>query len=345
MQPPPYGSAPMYGGLRPLGVGEILDNTIQIYRTNFRALVTMAAVVVLPVAVVSVLINLSSRPSAQAATNTTVGGFTISSTSSDAHDAAVRLAASIVVALLTLVAGWLALGACTRGVVDAYIGGVRADAGASLRVFARNLPSLVWLAILALPPIIIGSLLCVVPGVWLGVSWLVAIPALIVEGTKGTHALGRSFAVVRGRRWPILGLVILAALLAEVVKISFVLVLVGVLLRSRSTASTSYIVAAGAIGAMSSLLTTPLISTAYVILYFDLRVRNEGLDLQLVLNSLDSPATAPPLGPTAMGPPPFAPPPPAWPSTPPRPPPPPPPPRPLRPPPLRPPPPPDDPTP
>ena len=39
MQPSPYGSVPPYGGLRPLGVGEILDNAIQVYRRNFVALV------------------------------------------------------------------------------------------------------------------------------------------------------------------------------------------------------------------------------------------------------------------------------------------------------------------
>src|SRR5664279_3824995 len=165
MQPPPYGSVPMYGGLRPLGVGEILDNTIQIYRKNFRALVIMAAVVVLPISFVSLIINLSSRPS-HTATNTTVGGFTFSSSSSDGHDAAVRLTATIIVLLLSVVSGWLAVGACTRGVADAYIGGTKADAGASLRIFGRNLISLTWLAVLALPPIIIGSLLCFAPGIW-----------------------------------------------------------------------------------------------------------------------------------------------------------------------------------
>jgi hypothetical protein len=328
MQPPPYGSAPMYGGLRPLGVGEILDNTIQIYRKNFRALVTMVAVVVVPIQLVSVLINLSSRPSANSASNTTIGGFSFSSsTSTDSHDAAVRLAATVIIGLLAVIAGWLAVGACTRGVADAYIGGVKADTGASLRVFGANLFPLCWLAVLALPPVFIGGLLCIVPGVWLWVSWLVAIPALLVEGTKGTHALGRSFRLVRGRRWPILGLAILASLLAEVVRTSFVLVLVAVVLQSHSTASTSYIIAAGVIGAISSLLTTPLISTAYVILYFDLRVRSEGLDLQLVLDNLDSPTVAP--LPVAGWP--SAPPPPS--SRPPSPPPPLPPPRPLSPPP------------
>jgi hypothetical protein len=344
MQPPPYGSVPMYGGLRPLGVGEILDNTIQIYRKNFRALVTTVAVVVVPIQVVSVLITLSSRPSSRATTNTTIGGFTFSNSSTDTHDATVRLVGALVVVLLSLLAGWFAIGACTRGVADAYIGGVPADAGASLRVFARAIPSLAWLAVLALPPIIIGTALCFVPGVFLWVSWVVAIPALMIEGAKGTRALGRSFKLVRGRRWPILGLAILATLLAEVVRTSLVLVLVGVLLRSHSSQSTEYIVAAGVIAMLSSLLTTPLISTAYVILYFDLRVRSEGLDLQLVLDNLDSPATAPP---PFTPQPPFAPPPPVWPSAPPPPAPPPPPPPPSLPPPPPPPsvPPPDDPQP
>jgi hypothetical protein len=43
------------------------------------------------------------------------------------------------------------------------------------------------------------------------------------------------------------------------------------------------------ISAISALFTTPVIAAAFVILYFDLRVRAEGLDLQMVLARLDSP--------------------------------------------------------
>jgi hypothetical protein len=85
-----------------------------------------------------------------------------------------------------------------------------------------------------------------------------------------------------------------------------------VIFATHDTGSTAYIVFNGVIGAISSLFTTPLIAAAYVILYFDLRVRSEGLDLQLVLANLDSPGL-PTAQPPARPPAPPPPPPPSWP--------------------------------
>jgi hypothetical protein len=300
MQPPPYGAVPTYGGLRPLGLGEILDNAIQVYRNNFRALVAMTAVAVVPLQIVSVLVNLSARPS-HTTTTTTSNGFSFSTTTStDSHDAAVRLVAFLVIAVLTLAAGRFAVGACTRGIADAYLGGAKADARTSLRVAFHSLGSLLWLELLAIPAILVGLVFCIAPGIWLWVSWLVATPVLLVEGVRGTHALRRSFALVKPRWWPTFGLAVVAALLTGAVATTLRLLLVGVVLATRDPSSTAYIVSAGAVGAVSSLFTTPLIAAAYVIVYFDLRVRNEGLDLQMVLANLDSPVS--PISPNAPAP-------------------------------------------
>lgn len=322
MQPSPYGSVPSYGGLRPLGIGEILDNAIQVYRRNFVALVTMTAVAVVPIQIVAVLVNLSARPSSSSETDT-IGGFGFSSTSTDGHDAAVRLAAGLVVVVLSLIAGRLAIGACTRGVADAYLGGVAADARASLRVALRSLGSLLWLELLVVPALLLGLAFCIVPGVWLWTSWLVATPVVLIEGARGTKAMRRSFALVQPRWWPTFGLGVVAVLLTMVVSTSLNILLVAVIFSTHDTTGTAYIVAAGVLGTISSLISTPLVASAYVILYFDLRVRKEGLDLQMVLSSLDSPET-----PAVAYAPSFAPPPAPWGGPmggPPRPPPPPPP--------------------
>jgi hypothetical protein len=337
----------MYGGLRPLGVGEILDNAIQVYRKNFRALLTMTAVAVVPLQVITILVNLSARSSHTQ--TTTTGGFSFSNTSTSGNnDVGVHLAAFVVVLMLTIVAGRLAVGACTRGIADAYLGGAKADARSSLRVAFGSIGSLLWLEVLAIPAIIIATCFCIAPGVWLYVSWIVATPVLLIERLKGTHALRRSFALVKNRWWQAFGLALVATLLTGAVTTVFRLFLVGVILATRDSGSTVYIVSNGVIGAISSLFTTPLIAATYVILYFDLRVRREGLDLQLVLANLDSDVVAPtgavagypaPAGPTPWGSPPAPgpaspwgmPPPPAPPPT--APPPPPAPPRPSAPPP------------
>jgi hypothetical protein len=299
----------MQSGLRPLGVGEILDHAIQVYRKNFLPLVTMTAVVVVPVSVITILVNLSTRSASSNTSGTSFGGIEFGSTSTDAHDASVRLAGSVIVLVLGLIAGRLAVGACTRGISDAYLGGERADARTSLAVALRAGFSLIWLEVLAIPAIAIGLVFCIVPGVWLWTSWVVATPALLVEGVRGRHALARSFELVKPRFWPTLGLAILAALLTAVLASSFSFLLVGVVFATHDTGSTGFIISSGVIGMLSSLVTTPFVAAAYVLLYYDLRVRREGLDIQLVLAQLDSGATASP-PPQWGAPPPPAPPPP-----------------------------------
>jgi hypothetical protein len=319
----------MYGGLRPLAVGEILDNAIQVYRKNFRAFVTMTAVVVVPLQIVSVLISLSSRPTQH--TTTSFDGFTVTSTSTTSHDDAVRLGAVLLILCIGLAAGRLAVGACTRGVADAYLGGAPANARDSLIVAFHSLGSLLLLELLAFPAIAVGLLFCVAPGVWLWVSWLVATPVLLVEGARPTRALGRSFQLVKPRWWPAFGLGLVVVLFQFTVAMSLRLLLVGLILTNQGSSSTAYIVASGAISAISALFTTPVVAAAFVILYFDLRVRAEGLDLQMVLARLDSavtPSTPPftgngPHAPTPWGtrpppppaprPPPAPPPPSSWP--------------------------------
>jgi hypothetical protein len=323
MQPSPYGSVPPYGGLRPLAVGEIIDRAIQVYRKNFVALVTMTAVTIIPISILTVLVQLSAR-SSRHETTTTIGGINFSSSSGDTRDAWVGLAATVAILFLTLVAGRLAIGTCTRGVTDAYLGGIKADARSSLSVFAQSFGSLLWIEMLAIPAVLVGWLFCFVPGIWLWIAWLVTAPVMLIEGARGLDALRRSFRLVRPRWWPAFGLSIVVVLLTLVVRFSFSLLLVGVILTHHSATSTGSIVASGAIGALASLVTMPLIATVYVILYFDLRVRSEGLDLQLAIEGLDGAATpavahtsGPPTGapqfppPPPPPPPPFAPPPPA----------------------------------
>jgi hypothetical protein len=272
-----------------------------------------------------VLVNLSSRPSVSSTTKQHLGGFTISSTQTTVHDAHVRLVGTLLIFVIGLIASRLAVGACARGVADSYLGGAPVDARASLRIALHRLGSLLWLELLTLPAELVGLICCVAPGVFLWTSWIVAVPALMVEDRRGTHALQRSWSLVTGRRWPALGLGVVATLLVYVAGLALQGPLLFLVFTGHSSTSTGYILAAGTAGALASILTTPILAAAFMILYFDLRVRGEGLDIQMVLSNLDSPVA--PSGPAWVAPPSAAPPwgqpgpPPAW-GTPPPPPPP-----------------------
>jgi hypothetical protein len=54
-----------------------------------------------------------------------------------------------------------------------------------------------------------GLLLLIVPGVYAFVAWFVSVQAAVIEGHRGTAALGRSRELVRGRWWRVFGISLL----------------------------------------------------------------------------------------------------------------------------------------
>lgn len=296
--PPPAAPNPYAPQLRPLGIGEILDAAIKIFTRNFKALVICATVVVVPLQIVAALVRLSALPNSGTTTTTTSG----TTTSVDTGALGLQLAALLVTTAVLLLAQLLATAACMKASSDAYLG-QKADAPSSLQFAARRLPSLLWLGLLVGVPTFIGFMLCIAPGLWLLASWAVAVPALLIEGARGTKAIGRSWTLVRGRRWPILGVLLLAYLLSTV--LSSILG-VGVLGASGfDTNSVTYVVLSTISSAITTSLTVPVYATIVALIYFDLRVRHEGFDLALLARQV---GTEPPPGPDDQPPGPGSPP-------------------------------------
>lgn len=297
--PPPAAPNPYASQLRPLGIGEMLDAAIKIFTRNFKALVICATVVVVPLQIVAALVRLSALPDASTTTTTTNGTTTTVNTGA----LGLQLAATLVTLAVLLLAQLLATAACMKASSDAYLG-QKANASSSLRFAARRLPSLLWLGLLVWVPISIGLMLCLAPGLWLLASWAVAVPALLIEGARGTKAIGRSWTLVRGRRWPILGVLLLAYLLSSLLN---GILSVGVLGASGfETDSARYVVLSTISGAISTSVTVPVYATIVALIYFDLRVRHEGFDLALLAQQVGvatpaggfagAPAAAPVLG-------------------------------------------------
>jgi hypothetical protein len=127
--------------------------------------------------------------------------------------------------------------------------------------------------------------------------------------------------LIRGRWWPALGLQLLMAIIAAIVN-AIISQPFSLMAGSGGffgdTVTSTGDVLINAIGStIGSIFTTPLAAIAVVLLYFDLRVRKEGLDVRMVADSLDGRLPHPPAPPHGTGtppappaPPPLAPPPP-----------------------------------
>jgi hypothetical protein len=175
-------------------------------------------------------------------------------------------------------------------VSDTYVG-TETDWRASLRFGFHRLGSLLWLTLLHGALLLLAFAACIVPGIWLYAAWSVAVPALLIEGTRGFKALGRSFNLVRGRWWPTAGTLLLANILAAAVSFGFGLLALPFVFTGRDNEFV-FDLANGIFGAVASVLTIPFVAAVVAVIYFDLRVRKEGFDLQLMAQRIGAPPRA-----------------------------------------------------
>jgi predicted secreted protein len=297
--------------VRPLSLGEILDVAIKIYLRHAFTFFGVVLVVVAPVQVVASFIEVS------AASGDEELQFTETGLVAGGDDLWVSLTAFGAITILSVVAGTLVTAACFNGVADAYLG-ERPRARASLGFAARRLHSVLWLTILSAVVTGVLFLLCIVPGIWAVAAFAVAMPALLTEGTKGRKALGRSRNLVQGRWWSTFGIVVLGYVLGGIITVVLTGLLTALSLADPTNDVVAFVASAGS-GILASMLTTPFIAAFITVLYFDLRVRKEGFDLQLLAERLGrrlgeqalAPA-APVEEPDPSEKPPFWPPPPGW---------------------------------
>jgi len=168
------------------------------------------------------------------------------------------------VVLLSLLAFPVATAAVTYGVFQ-QLRGRHAGVGASLRVGLSCLLPVLAVAILQGVAVFGGALLCVIPGVVLGVILAVAVPAAVEERQGVVAALNRSAFLTSGYRW-------------TVFVVLFVVNFFNMALSYVVTASVP-----GQVGQLVSsgkdVLATAFGATAGAVLYYRLRSAKESVDI------------------------------------------------------------------
>lgn len=285
--------------------------SIKIFTRNAVPLLKLVAIIVIPVQILSALILTSTVPDAS-----DLSGSVFSPTSPTEDFGAAPTTEdfyrSFAGTLLTIVVGFigtsLATAATYKAVGDAYLGG-KPSWRDSLRFGVRRLHSVVWVTLLVTiitgfiafvlimsvvfvaaltgdaGGIILGVLgvLAIIPLiVWLYFSWSVAVPAMLTENVRGSKALRRSFGLVRKRWWFVFGVTLVGSLVAGVISSILTAIPEAVLLGGLGDSLLASLVLRGLAGSLAAILTTPFVSAITVVLYFDLRVRKEGFDLQLL---------------------------------------------------------------
>jgi hypothetical protein len=271
--------------MRPRRVGEILDAAIKIYLSNARTLMGLAAVVVIPVQVLIAIVYLSTF---SAGSDVPGGSFSIALHPQPAQDPAARAGASLVVSLLSLVVAALVTAASVKAVSDAYLDHPPAI-GTSLRYALRRLLAVLGCEVLRVLGLILGFVALIIPGIWLYGRWSVAVPALLVERVGPVSAIRRSSRLVKGRWWPVAGVLIVSTVMVSIISAALSAVLIGVAsLPSQPSLGVAVLVATLS-SVVTGVVTQPFTATVTTILYYDLRVRREAYDLQVLADQLGLP--------------------------------------------------------
>ncbi len=264
---------------RPLGVGEILDAAFTIYRNHFKTLWLCVLVVVVPLAIIDTLITAS----------VTENAFDPTEEPTATSDGA-AIGGGLARIILGFILALLSAAACTRAVGAAYLGN-RVTWQESLGYALRKLFPLIVLSILTGVAVIFGLVLVIVGAVFIGVRLSVGSPALLIDDIGPVAAFRRSWNLVGGRWWATFAVLLLSTLLVLFISLVINLLLVGPLLATDPNELVgATLTTIGTI--VSNVFTVPLQAAVVAILYFDLRVRKEGLDIQLLAESVGS-GTAP----------------------------------------------------
>lgn len=246
--------------LRPLSVGEILDVSFTLYRRHFATLGTVAVVC----SGLPVLMSLYIEAS---------GGVL--------QNLSLTLVYYVVFTVLSSIAT-----AATVFVVSASYLGQPLKASGALKRATPLLGRLIVCSLLLAIVVGFGFLFFMIPGIVLLCGLVLAFPSLVLEpGSSPTGALSRSWSLTRGSRWRMLALLATLVVLLYVPIIALGAIATVFLPAGGAGSLTPGLMTLAVVGVMQMLL-YPLLYCVLTVAYYDLRVRKEGFDLEVLASTL-----------------------------------------------------------
>lgn len=271
--------------LRPLSLGEVLDVSFGVYRQLFAPLFFVA----LLTQTVPLLLSVYVEATGGRASN---------------------LALSLVSLVLSMVASAIAIAASTIIISDSYLGH-HTDAKDALRRASPFIGRLIGIAMMTGLVLGLLAMITVVPAVFIargmGAAGLLLIPVLavvmlyvlagfavssqaqVIEATpRADLAMSRSWSLTKGYRGKVFAAMFVAALLLYLPILALGLTVGAGMLASGGvgTGFAAGAVVVAAIGALLQVLVYPFLYVVSTVLYYDLRVRKEGFDLELLASSI-----------------------------------------------------------
>lgn len=226
------GQPPTPAPAKRIGVGDVVGETLSVYRQNVGPLLGSAIAVFVVVGLVAGILQ-------------GTGGVIL----------------GLLAAALRLAGHALYTGFVVKLVQDVRDGRRDETVG---ELFSAAMPfilALIGFGVLFGIAVTIGFILLIVPGLILITFWSLGAPAIVVEGIGPIEAFGRSWRLVRGNAWQVFGVLVVVLL---------IVIGIGIVLAAIATPIGDGEAATWIASIVSTTITAPIFSIAVTILYFEL---------------------------------------------------------------------------
>ena len=253
--------------LRPLSLGDLFDEVFDLYKRNFLLFVVISSILYLPYIWV-ILTHTSSAANSHSASSANSAGYIW-----------------LVAILLSMPMSFVLTGATTQAVSTCYIGRKPTIIAAYKSVFPKLIP-LTIASIITCILIFVGCVLCIIPGIYAAVFTSFVPQIIILENMSCINSIKRSYTLTsshRGRVFVVMFLTLFVGFVLRLVTTAPFLILesLGIVTKSLATQSLQVCVQA-----LVASIVHPISLLAFVVLYYDVRVRKEGFDIHLLAQNM-----------------------------------------------------------
>jgi len=265
---------------QPMSIGEILDRTFRLYREHFVRYLAIVAVVQVPLSLLLIVVQ-------QGMLRASIGRSV-----PDLEMVAYFGIGVLVTVFLLILGQSLSSAALIRSISASYLG-EDVTVGEAYRFVLPKLVTIVVAGTLVFLAILAGVLMIVVPGIIFWMWFCLTAQVVVIEDVRATRAMSRSKWLVSGD----LGKVFLVGLLVFVLTliISLIFSWVGALIGRWAAGAPTAASASGMpqinptielikqlVTLVGEVLVRPIGAAAMILLYYDLRIRKEGFDLEML---------------------------------------------------------------
>jgi len=240
--------------LRPRSASEIVDAAFQILRAHYAQFVMCSALAYTPWLIVELMLagsgSLAATPSMSSSLVLVIGGW-------------------LMYALMSAV-----LIVCAS---QAYLG-ESVDVGIAVRRVLPRLPTVLLGAIVRYACILLTALTVVGP-IYFAARLFALTPTIVLESESVRGALRRSSLLSAGRKWHVLNTLGLVAII-------YWILLLGVQGAALWLGNKMLLMV---VTAAFTIMVYPAVGITEALLYFDTRIKSEGLDIELMAGALDAP--------------------------------------------------------